>query len=437
MWNEFPNTNFHELNLDWILSTIKKLCSELSDFKVINSIKWRGEWDITKQYSIWSIVDVNGNGYISIKNIPSGIEIDNENYWVLVANYSALYADFQNRVIALEENAKTLSKKPLQGKKIILVGDRTINNSWVELLKTVYGAIETIVYTNPSAEYGGTNNMYDLVSNIEEHDADYIILCAGNVDYENQNAIGVRASDEQDYSTIYGGSSRVIAKVISDNPNSMIYATLPLTNREGVGTGHPITQKLYANAICNSCNHRGISTINLHNIVAFKPWMTIYNDLYAIDGAYPNDNYAPFMAQKIAYMLSTNTSDYTFNEDSCYNFDTNIAEKCSAVTVTYERFFCNNLTNMYFARYRNVTLDLTSNNRMVLFDNLPNRLKPYANVPIVGSAQVSGKQEIKTVKGFLSTTGECYISIEGETGTVTITNLYLSCTYPIVYITQN
>lgn len=102
MWNEFPYTNFHELNLDWIISTIKKLCGELSDFKVINSIKWKGEWDITKQYSIWSIVDVNGNGYISIKNVPSGVEIENENYWVLVANYSALYADFQNRLIALE-----------------------------------------------------------------------------------------------------------------------------------------------------------------------------------------------------------------------------------------------------------------------------------------------------------------------------------------------
>lgn len=99
---EYPYTS-PEANADWILNKIKELMNEFETFNVINSIKWEGEWDISKQYQKYSMVDVEGNGYISIKPVPSGISITNENYWRLVANYSALYIDFQNRIVALEK----------------------------------------------------------------------------------------------------------------------------------------------------------------------------------------------------------------------------------------------------------------------------------------------------------------------------------------------
>ena len=31
-WNKFPFTNFHEMNLDWIISTMKDLLSGYNDF---------------------------------------------------------------------------------------------------------------------------------------------------------------------------------------------------------------------------------------------------------------------------------------------------------------------------------------------------------------------------------------------------------------------
>lgn len=103
IWNKYPYSTMHELNLDWIIQMIKDLTGEVESFKVINKITFFGDWDITKQYPAWSIVNVGlADGYISIRPVPAGVDYTNNDYWVHVANYSALYADMQNRIIALE-----------------------------------------------------------------------------------------------------------------------------------------------------------------------------------------------------------------------------------------------------------------------------------------------------------------------------------------------
>lgn len=102
-WNQYPYTDFHELNLDWIIKKIKEVTKEMNDFKVVNRIVWGGLHDPGKEYPRFCIVDTpTHEGYISIQPVPAGVTIDNEDYWRQVANYSALYADFQNRIIRLE-----------------------------------------------------------------------------------------------------------------------------------------------------------------------------------------------------------------------------------------------------------------------------------------------------------------------------------------------
>lgn len=98
----YPNTNFHELNLDWIIATIKKLDHDMDDFEAMNKITFDGAWDITKQYKPWTIVNDNGAGYISIKPVPAGILLTNADYWRGVVDYTATIADLQNRVVTLE-----------------------------------------------------------------------------------------------------------------------------------------------------------------------------------------------------------------------------------------------------------------------------------------------------------------------------------------------
>lgn len=110
IWNQYPYTDFHELNLDWIIKMVKEVTKEMDDFKVVNRIVWGGLHDPGKEYPRFCIVDTpTHEGYISIQPVPAGVTIDNEDYWRQVANYSALYADFQNRIIAIENKLDKLN----------------------------------------------------------------------------------------------------------------------------------------------------------------------------------------------------------------------------------------------------------------------------------------------------------------------------------------
>lgn len=132
-WNKYPYTNFHELNLDWILNMIKDLERTMSEWEALNKITFSGEWDITKQYPAWTIVNTNGgrDGYISIRPVPAGVTIDNADYWRAVANYTDIIADLQNRMIQAEDDIDDLesdvasleSLKLLRDRRYIFVGD--------------------------------------------------------------------------------------------------------------------------------------------------------------------------------------------------------------------------------------------------------------------------------------------------------------------------
>lgn len=101
-FNQYPYTDGHELNLDWILGEIRRLHHEYNEFTALNTITNAGAWDISKQYKPWTIVSDNNAGYISIKPVPAGIDISNTEYWGLIADYDILITDLTSRIIALE-----------------------------------------------------------------------------------------------------------------------------------------------------------------------------------------------------------------------------------------------------------------------------------------------------------------------------------------------
>lgn len=86
--NKFPYSDAHELNLDWIISEVKRLATDMDTFKGINEIKYEGIWDITKQYEPWTVVNNNNYAYLSTKAVPVGIDILNTDYWVYVSMFS-------------------------------------------------------------------------------------------------------------------------------------------------------------------------------------------------------------------------------------------------------------------------------------------------------------------------------------------------------------
>ena len=87
--NQFPYSDFHEMNLDWIIKAIKNLGIEISNYEAANEVNYGGNWNISEQYAKWSIVLNVGSGwmYMSRQPVPAGIPITNEDYWILISPF--------------------------------------------------------------------------------------------------------------------------------------------------------------------------------------------------------------------------------------------------------------------------------------------------------------------------------------------------------------
>lgn len=57
-----------------------------------------GEWDKTQPYEGLTIVTYQGDSYTSKKNVPIGIDITNEEYWVVTGNYNAQIENYRREV---------------------------------------------------------------------------------------------------------------------------------------------------------------------------------------------------------------------------------------------------------------------------------------------------------------------------------------------------
>ena len=88
LFDQFPYTNFHELNLMWILEALKEIKTTTEQFVAINSLKYADpiQWNITSQYEKNTIVidPQTGTAYISVQPVPTGVALTNEDYWTVV-----------------------------------------------------------------------------------------------------------------------------------------------------------------------------------------------------------------------------------------------------------------------------------------------------------------------------------------------------------------
>ena len=158
--HKYPYTDLHELNLDWLIKAVKDIAYEVHNWELVNEISYQGSWDITKQYPAWSIVTVNGTiGYISKQPVPVGVDYTNNDYWVLVADYTVQLAGLGDRVADLEidmaaaqgditslQALTTWLKGQLTNstKKVICISDSygltpSTSNSWIPKFQQFYG----------------------------------------------------------------------------------------------------------------------------------------------------------------------------------------------------------------------------------------------------------------------------------------------------------
>lgn len=172
IFENFPYTNFHELNLDWILSTIKKLDSEIDEFVQTNVLTYADpiQWNITTQYAKNTVVvGPDGTAYMSIAPVPSNILLTNTDYWQPIFNYSETVTALKKQIAVADmgESATAIVSVPLGGlfwqintlyraTKTITAGDGFVVGSNCELC-TVEDAIKNVIAPASNIGRSGKN----------------------------------------------------------------------------------------------------------------------------------------------------------------------------------------------------------------------------------------------------------------------------------------
>lgn len=249
-WNKYPYTNFHELNLDWILQKIKEMDKSLSEFEALNKITFAGEWDITKQYPAWTIVNTNGGteGYISIQPVPAGVTIDNTDYWRGVVNYTATIADLQNRVNALEqENAFRY-----RDTEVICIGDSFLQQTenWGKYLKARMGVTDATKWHESGVPAVGfydnhfTDQLQAVVNGLTDPETVTHIVVIG----------GTNDVDAGTITTVNDGINSFLTLAKSACPYAKVYVGFVCTR---FGNTYYQTDSVYNKSLCYRYYERG------------------------------------------------------------------------------------------------------------------------------------------------------------------------------------
>jgi septum formation inhibitor MinC len=101
-----PYTNFHDLNLDWIIEVLNEFNTKLTNFVSLATIKYANpiQWDITSQYEANTVVvDSKGNAYLSVQPVPSGVSLDRTEFWTKIGNFDKLWEDVKKAITPNEE----------------------------------------------------------------------------------------------------------------------------------------------------------------------------------------------------------------------------------------------------------------------------------------------------------------------------------------------
>lgn len=83
--NNFPYSNFHELNLDFLLEQISDLKTDVSKIKELSANftpTIRGNYSATDTYKPLDIALYEGKFYVAVKDVPEGVTPNNTTYWI-------------------------------------------------------------------------------------------------------------------------------------------------------------------------------------------------------------------------------------------------------------------------------------------------------------------------------------------------------------------
>lgn len=153
---EGPFTNNHELNLGWVLSTIKAQESELSKFVALNTVKYADpfDWNITTQYATNTVVfnPADMTAYLSVQPVPSGVLIGNTDYWTPIFTLSDIFTAYKTSITPVEQIAAQPATQALKNGQLLWIDNVLYAASRDIAEGTVIVPGENVLTTNISDE---------------------------------------------------------------------------------------------------------------------------------------------------------------------------------------------------------------------------------------------------------------------------------------------
>lgn len=89
-FQRYPYSNFHEMNMDWILQTLNELVTQMDGFVDLNTLKVADPiaWNQALSYERLTVVTATTaqglTAYLSITEVPANIAITNTGYWARI-----------------------------------------------------------------------------------------------------------------------------------------------------------------------------------------------------------------------------------------------------------------------------------------------------------------------------------------------------------------
>ena len=194
LFDHWPYTNFHELNLSWILRLMEELSNKVDNFVALNTIKYADpiQWNITTQYEGNTVVvdPQSGTAYISSRPVPAGVALTNTDYWSVIFTLDMISAN--DNITLRDDGSNVLSTfSSVAGDWLLWNGDlyrvsQTINTNeayvvgynltrytvemfikdYIDALMNIIGDLDDLTTSDTSSVVNAINSLVTAIGNI-------------------------------------------------------------------------------------------------------------------------------------------------------------------------------------------------------------------------------------------------------------------------------
>lgn len=168
IFDKYPYTNFHEMNDDWVIQTLRMFDQKLDEFVAANSLTYADpiEYDPATIYPANTVVIYNETAYVSKQAVPAGmLPAADSDYWLLIFPFGELIRELISA--GIEDAAPALVNDWMLAHPAVTTTVNTnsityqkLHTSLQDILLNGYDAVDENAETIPNSAFEQGNISY-------------------------------------------------------------------------------------------------------------------------------------------------------------------------------------------------------------------------------------------------------------------------------------